>query len=888
MKKLILLAGLLMSGMVVFAQYETAHWFFGDNAGLDFNTGSPIRETGGQITTEEGCSSISNPCGDLVLYTDGITVYNANHQVMPNGFGLKGDPSSTQSGLIVPKPQDFNTYYIFTVDDGFGSPSQDGMCYSVVDMSLGSGLGGIVTGQKNINLVQHAGEKVTAVAGSEDDTIWVITFAPRTSTSTTSAPYPTYGSNFNTFYAFKVTTAGVNTTAVVSQVSINVSGGVGYMKVSPDGTKIGLANMNDNTAYLLDFDPLTGVVSNPVSLFNFSADPYGLEFSPDSSKLYIGDLYSRVYQFDLANNNTLTTISTRPNYRSALQLGLDGKIYQTFTHGYGSGSNQLSVIENPNEPGTLCNYRYRFFNLGNGMICHQGLPPFIQSYFIQISGLNSVAVNITQNLEIFSNYEISSVDWDFDDGNTATTYPDNPPENTHTSTSHTYLIPGTYTTTAVIHLAVGCDVTVSSNPFTIYPAPIADLADMEFCDDNQTGTTTLNLHDRDTEVVAAQTQQGTHEVHYYHSQTDAENHSNELSDPYTTTPNNDVIYYTVYNQFTQGETIGNFNIIINPLPDVYNIPDYEICDNDTDGFAEFDLTTKIPEILNGRTNTNFDIHFYPSQTDAENNTNEITNTYTNQTPTNETIWYTITDQLSSCVNYGSLNLLIHPYQEIIMDDYFEFCTGNTVQLDAPNGYANYLWSTGETTQNIVVNTPGTYVIDVTDNNGCTYSKNITVKESDVAIIDNIEVVDFSSNNSVTVIAHGIGIYEYSIDNIDFQDSNYFEGLFPGTYTVYVRDKNGCGTTETTVDLLGAPKFFTPNGDGYNDFWQIINVGKKAGTYVNIYDRYGKLLKVLMSGEQGWDGTYNGIPVLSTDYWYIVYVKEKDSYRQVKGHFSLKR
>ena len=890
MQKYFLFIIFLLVSSTVFSQYETAHWFFGTHAGVDFNTGTPVRETGGQIDTEEGCSSISDPCGDLIMYTDGITIYNRNHAVMMNGTGLAGDPSSTQSGLIVPKPHDADIYYVFTVDAGFSTPSNDGMKYSVVNKTLDGGLGGVITGQKNITLVNHAGEKVTAVAGADPDTIWVITFAPRT--TSTVAPYATTGSNFNTFYAFKVTNSGINTTAVVSQLAMNVTGGVGYLKVSPDGTKIGLANMFDHTAYLLDFDPATGIVTNPTSLFSFSADPYGLEFSPDSSKLYIGDRYNRVYQFDLSNGNARTTISTHPNYRSALQLGLDGKIYQTFTHDYGSGSNQLSVIENPNEPGTACHYRYRFINLGGGMECHQGLPPFIQSYFSRISGARDVSVGVAQNLELTSSYEIASVDWDFGDGSTATTYPDNPPDNTHTSASHLYTTTGDYTITANVHLLIGCDIIVRlSSPFTIYPAPIANLDDLVSCDDNQTGTVTLNLHDRDTAIINAQpsTTPGNYEIHYYPSQIDAENGTNELTDPYTTTTSNDEVFYSIYNQQTVGKTIGSFHIIIHPLPDVYNIPDYEICDNDTDGFAEFDLLTKVPEILNGRTSTDFEIHFYPTQNDAENDTNEITSPYTNQTSANETIWYKIIDIQSSCVNYGSLNLIVHPYQGIVMDDQFDLCTGNIIQIDAPNGYADYQWSTGETTQSIVVNAGGSYTLDVTDNNGCTYSKTITVTESDVAVIDNVDIVDFSSNNSITVIASGIGDYEYSIDNINFQDSNLFENLFPDTYTVYVRDKNGCGTVEKIVDLLGAPKFFTPNGDGYNDFWQIINVKKKAGTYVNIYDRYGKLLKVLFSGEQGWDGTYNGQAVLSTDYWYIVFVKEKgDNYRQVKGHFSLKR
>ncbi|HFX17978.1 MAG TPA: hypothetical protein ENK64_02410, partial [Flavobacteriales bacterium] len=287
------------------AQYEAAHWFFGDHAGLNFTTGAPVVEPGSQINTEEGCSSISNACGDLLLYTDGVTVWNANHQVMLNGTSLKGDASSTQSGIVVPSPTNDNIYYIFTVDEAFSQPSYEGLQYSVVDMSLDGGLGGIVSGQKNIKLVDSASEKVTAVISSDGSSVWVITLAPPT--SSTMAPYITIGSNMNTFYAFKVDGNGVSNTATVSTLGLNISGGLGYMKAAPNGKKIAIANASndDRSAFLLDFDDVTGAVRNPVALPLDMANnhPYGVEFSPDSSKLYLSDWYNRLTQFDLTNNN---------------------------------------------------------------------------------------------------------------------------------------------------------------------------------------------------------------------------------------------------------------------------------------------------------------------------------------------------------------------------------------------------------------------------------------------------------------------------------------------------------------------------------------------------------------------------------------------------------
>ena len=884
-KQLLFITFFVFISITLQAQYEAAHWFFGDHAGLDFNSGTPVREPGGQISTEEGCSSISNACGDLLFYTDGITIWNANHQTMQNGTGLQGDDSSTQSGIVVPKPDDRHIYYVFTVDDAFSSPSQNGMQYSVVDMTLDGGLGGVVPGQKNIRLVETASEKVTAVISSDGSSVWVLTLAPRT--NDTSAMYHTFGTNMNTFYAFRITSSGVQNTATVSQLPLNIFNGIGYMKASPDGTKIAIANALDNTAYLLDFDDTTGVVSNPVQLtLNMANDsPYGVEFSPDSSKLYLSDWYDRLTQFDLSNNNQATIISTNTNYRAALQLGLDGKIYRPYTTGYGSNQNMVSVIENPNEAGAACNYRHRYINLGSGMFVHQGLPPFIQSYFVQIQAPN-VTAQFNNIFEVTSNEEIVSVDWDFGDGATASSLPDNPPDNTHSQTNHTFTSPGSYTITATLHLFVGCDVTVTQ--IFIIPPDVESYV----CGTNLSGIETVDLHQFDNDIIANQTNTGNYEIHYFLNEQDALSNSNEITGLYTNVTNRDKLTYQIIDLTTNDVLYGTFFLNVNPMPEILNVTDYEICDSDADGFAVFDLTGKLTEILGSRSNPPYDVKFYPTQADAEAGTNEITNpaSYTNATAFNETMWYQITNTDTDCKNEGSFELIVYPLPEIVMDDTYLFCIGSTIQIDAPSGFSAYQWSTGETTQDIIVSTPGDYTVTVTDANGCTNSKTVTVNASDAAVIDNIETLDFNSdNNQITVIASGIGDYEYSLDGINYQDSNQFTGLYPGTYTVYVSDKNGCGVTSQTVDLLGAPRFFTPNGDGSNDLWHVINISKKPNSVVRIYDRYGKLLTVLPSGSAGWDGTLNGKPLPSTDYWFVADINEGNGENRKKaGHFALKR
>ncbi len=178
-----------------FGQLEAAHWYFGNGAGLDFMTNPVSPDTNGRLYTIEGCSSISDRQGNLLLYTDGITVYNSNHSVMQNGTGLYGDPSSSQSGLIVPHPGNSDTYYVITVDD-IGTY---GLRYSEADMSANGGLGAINSLRKNILIIDNIKEKVTAVANLSQNFVWVITVGPAPVNSNPTIPVHTY-SGYNVSY----------------------------------------------------------------------------------------------------------------------------------------------------------------------------------------------------------------------------------------------------------------------------------------------------------------------------------------------------------------------------------------------------------------------------------------------------------------------------------------------------------------------------------------------------------------------------------------------------------------------------------------------------------------------------------------------------------------
>ncbi|MFT3908737.1 MAG: gliding motility-associated C-terminal domain-containing protein [Ferruginibacter sp.] len=316
-----------------------------------------------------------------------MSVWNKNHAQMPNGFGLFGNASSSQSALIIPKPGDCEIYYIFTVPD---FTHDSAFCYSVVDMSLDGGLGNIIS--KNIPLLNSVSEKLTGILKSNGTDYWVIV-----------------KDQANAFMAYSVTAAGVNTNPVISYAGIAPAASddfLGYMRLSPDGTKLCMVYDNSYICQLFDFDISTGMVTNPIVLpITVNDYPYGVEFSPDNNRLYISG--NTLFQFNLlagspsAIQNSRIVIPTSTT-NQALKLGPDNRIYIS-----NFNLHSISVIDQPNELGLACNYVPHFLNLGSAY-CQAGLPNNINNYS------NCLACPISQNIssavEICSNatYQLPS------------------------------------------------------------------------------------------------------------------------------------------------------------------------------------------------------------------------------------------------------------------------------------------------------------------------------------------------------------------------------------------------------------------------------------------------------------------------------------------------
>jgi hypothetical protein len=375
---------MFMTGYLA-AQNEQTKWIFGRQAGLDFMTSPPTSITHTTLHTYEGSASIADAAGNLLLYTDGITVWNGLFQVMPNGTGLMGNGSTVQSALIVKQPGSNTIYFVFTLD-AQGLPN--GLRYSSVDLSLAGGTGSVTT--KNVPIMAPCTEQLAGARHCNGTDVWVVTHAL----------------NSNSFYSFLVTAAGVSTVPVISSVGPvpptyipnNTLYGQGTIKIC--GKKLGLTYFNgsaNNEVALFDFDRNSGVVSNYLSLRTSTLNAVGCEFSPDGSKFYTAVTQGTyVVQWDLsAGSNSLIaasgqTLGTVFGY-GQMQRAPDGRVY--FSR---SNSQTLAAITNPNLAGTSCSLVLNALTLSTGTTASIGLPNFIDENHTQVS--HSVTAAATQTL----------------------------------------------------------------------------------------------------------------------------------------------------------------------------------------------------------------------------------------------------------------------------------------------------------------------------------------------------------------------------------------------------------------------------------------------------------------------------------------------------------
>ncbi len=308
--------------------------------------------------------------------------------------------------------------------------------------------------------------------------------------------------------------------------------------------------------------------------------------------------------------------------------------------------------------------------------------------------------------------------------------------------------------------------------------------------------------------------------------------------------------------------------------------------------AVFDLATKKAQILGASQSlSQYTITFYTSAADAQAGVNALPESYTN-VASPETIYARVVhNSIPICNAVTSFDLVVSRKPDLTMDVQAYLCEGETTTLVADAGFAGYQWNhTGWSApvsgRSLIVDEPGDYTVMVSNSNGCTSEKTVRVDMSHAPEDVAFDLIDWTTNeNQITVNVTEPGTYEYSLDGGTYQPDNVFSHLETGVYTVYIKDANGCGLIKREVVLMSYPKFFTPNGDGYNEKWTIEYSVMEPDMEIEIYDRMGKLLKSFSGGSAGWDGTYNGARLPSTDYWFVV--KRHDG-RILKGHFAMLR
>jgi len=414
-----------------YAQKQNNIWYFGYSAGLNFNSLPPGPLIDGQVSTLQGSASIADKNGRLLFYSDGATIWDRRHKIMKNGDSMSGSQSATQPAIIVPFPGDTNIYYLFTHGVPFYSdgdePDHDGddvdpttiFAYSIIDMRNNNGFGSVIL--KNDSLLKDIHGGVGLARCKDGSGYWVVVHLH----------------NSGYFYAYKLDNSGVHP-PVISNIGGYTSDYVGYIRISPDGSKLAIAYDVNSNCQLFEFDNDSGKVKFLLDKMPLTF-AYGIEFSPDSRLLYMAGEYNNLVQYNISSKIS-TTIYTTTKHDSlgALQLGPDMKIYSA-----NASNSYINVIDYPNREGIACNFRPGVVYIGGGF-CQYGLPTFLQYPYIPFHYEDTCFGSLTK-FKLYDSANITSIKWDFGDtashgSNVSTQY----------TVNHTFTRPGKFKVTLKI------------------------------------------------------------------------------------------------------------------------------------------------------------------------------------------------------------------------------------------------------------------------------------------------------------------------------------------------------------------------------------------------------------------------------------------------------
>jgi gliding motility-associated-like protein len=850
-------------------------WYFGAFAGMDFNGGPPVPIFNSAMSMIEGTASIADRnTGQILFYTNGMSVWDATHTIMSNGTGLLGNSSATQSAMIVPQPGNDSIYFIFTV----GSGSAD-IHYSKVNMNKNGGLGEVDNTTKNTFLVSPVCEKLTASLHANGQDIWVLS----------------HGYNNSNFYAWLVTASGVNSVPVTTSIGPSVTFYIGQMKVSPDGNTIGMVTSIMAQPMVADFNSATGVVSNVIVLPS-SGQEYGCAFSGNSQYFYTGWINSgwEIMQYDVSSMVSATVIASETKVGNngrviaSMQLGPDGKIYTTK-----SGLSELGVINDPDQPGMACNFDSIGFNLG-GPVCRLGLPSFIQSYFVNSEFIyqNTCLGDTTVFTTVVDTGLLDSAVWSFDDPASGAFN-----ASRNFNTYHIFTDTGSYEVRLIVYGSSTSDTFVSTVQINGYPVV------------NLGGDTTICQGDSVT--------------------LDAGNPGANFNWGHGPTTQTATVYNTwdydvgvTLNGCTSYDTV---SVIVQTPFSVAIGPDQQICygesvtldagnpgmqytwsTGDTTQTTTFsDTGSFIVTVTNGvcTVSDTMQVTYKPSPAvdlgndtafceggsltlDAQNpgsiytwSTTESTQTI--NVTTSGTYW--VEASLAGCLHRDTVEITVVPLPVVNLRQDTSICGVANIVLDAGGGMSSYQWTTGDTTQQITVTQTGIY--SVTVSNGTCESQDEfeleiqTIPEPDIGGVEYI-----CQFQSVQVVGGAYAAYHWSTG----ESSPSITVADPSLIWLVVEDANGCPSDTAYKPIMGkdcptacdsvvfVPNAFTPDAFTNN----VLAVRGIPGVRIRsfmVFNRWGEVVferREFFANDytMGWDGTYKGERLPPQAFAYFVHVE----------------
>ncbi len=393
------------------------------------------------------------------------------------------------------------------------------------------------------------------------------------------------------------------------------------------------------------------------------------------------------------------------------------------------------------------------------------------------------------------------------------------------------------------------------------------------CDTNFDGNIPIKLDDLNATIITNYKPEFV--VKYYQNLTDA-TLSNTNTLPNNWSYNTDT---TIYVRVENGVCAPEIQPIEFKLGTTLNLLTNEatppsICDDDLDAIKSVNLKTFEPFFT---TDNSVSITYFNSENDAKNNANPISST---QNITSTGTYFLRFDKANSCPNWAKITVNIKTPKASITLQNKTICKNTTTVVDAGTDFTYYKWSNG--TEGATLQTAtygvGTHSVELTSTNGCVYEQSFTISEAVDPVIDSV----IEQGNSITVnVSGGTAPYEYSLDQINWPKSNFFDNLRRGVQKVYVRDANICTPIEYEFSIINLINAITPNGDGINDVLDYSDLRVKKDVKISIFDRFGK--KVYSSEKQSnyiWNGTENGRSIVTGTYWYVLEWTEPDTNTKV--------